>query len=54
MKKQEWTAGLDHIDPVLLEQYEKQKEALIEKKKKRNFWLRAGAIAACFALILGR
>ena len=53
MKKQEWTAGLDHIDPVLLEQYEKQKEALIQKKKKRNFWIRSISFAACFALILG-
>ena len=53
MKKQEWTAGLDHIDPVLFEQYEKQKEALIQKKKKRNFWIRSISFAACFALILG-
>jgi hypothetical protein len=53
MKKQEWTAGLDHIDPALVEQYVKQKETLTQKKRKRSFWLRAGAVAACFALILG-
>lgn len=52
MKKQEWTAGLDHIDPALVEQYVHQKETLTQKKKKRSFWLRAGALAACFALIL--
>jgi len=52
MKKQEWTAGLDHIDPALVEQYVKQREALTQKKRKRSFWLRAGAVAACFALIL--
>ncbi len=53
MKKQEWTAGLDHIDPALVEQYVKQREALTQKKRKRSFWLRAGAVAACLALILG-
>jgi hypothetical protein len=53
MKKQEWTAGLDHIDSALVEQYVQQKETLTQKKKKRNFWLRAGAMAACLALVLG-
>lgn len=52
MKKQEWTAGLDHIDSALVEQYVQQKETLTQKKKKRSFWLRAGALAACFVLIL--
>jgi hypothetical protein len=52
MKKQEWTAGLDHIDPALVVEYVKQKETLTKKRKKRDLWLRAGALAACFVLIL--
>ncbi len=53
MKKQEWTTGLDHIDPALVEQYVKQKETLTQKKRKRDFWLRLLSLGACFVLILG-
>ena len=53
MKKKEWNEGLNHIDPDLVEKYVEQKERLRQKNKKaKGVWLRFGAIAACFALII--
>ncbi len=52
MKKNEWNEGLDHIDPDLIEKYVEQKDRLRQKKKSKSAWLRFGAIAACFALIV--
>lgn len=53
MNKKEWSEGLDHMDPDLVEKYIEQKDALRQKNKKaQRVWLRLGAIAACFALIL--
>ena len=52
MKKQEWNEGLDHLDPDLVEKYVLQKERLRQRKKAKGVWLRFGAIAASFALIL--
>ena len=53
MKKKEWNEGLDHIDPDLVEKYVEEKDRLRQKKKKpRRIWLRLGAIAACFVLIV--
>lgn len=54
MKKKEWNEGLDHLDPDLVEKYVEQKDRLRQKNKKsKSVWLRFGAIAACFVLILG-
>ena len=54
MKKKEWNEGLDHLDPDLVEKYALQKEKLREKNKKhKSIWLRFGAIAVGFVLILG-
>ena len=53
MKKKEWNEGLNHLDPDLVEKYVEQKESLRQKSKKSmGVWLRFGAIAACFTLIL--
>jgi len=52
MKKKEWTEGLDHLDPDLVEAYVLQKERLRQRKKAKGVWLRFGAIAASFVLIL--
>ena len=53
MKKQEWNEGLDHLDPDLVEKYVEQKDRLRQKNKKpKSVWLRFGAIAACFVLIM--
>ena len=53
MKKKEWNEGLDHIDPDLVEKYVEQKDRLIQKNKKsKGLWLRVGAVAACFLLIV--
>ena len=53
MKNKEWNEGLNHIDPDLVEKYVEQKDRLRQKNKKsKAVWLRFGAIAACFVLIL--
>ncbi len=52
MKKKEWQAGLDCLDTDVVEGYVLQKEKLEAKRKARGILLRAGAVAACFALIL--
>ncbi len=53
MKKKEWNEGLSHIDPDLVEKYVEQKDRLRQKNKKpKGVWLRFGAIAACFLLIV--
>ena len=53
MKKKEWNEGLNHIDPDLVEKYVEQKDRLRQKNKKpKSIWLRFGAIAACFLLIV--
>ncbi len=53
MKKKEWNEGLNHLDPDLVEKYVEQKDSLRQKSKKpKSLWLRFGAIAACFVLIL--
>lgn len=52
MKKQEWNAGLDHLDPELVEEYVDQKDFLSKKKRRRDLWIRIGALAACLAVIV--
>ena len=53
MKKIEWNEGLNHIAPDLVEKYVKQKDKLRQNnRKQKGVWLRFGAIAACFVLIL--
>lgn len=53
MKKIEWNEGLNHLDPDLIEKHIEQKERLRQKNKKpKSVWLRFGAIAACFLLIV--
>ena len=53
MKKKEWNEGLNYLDPDLIEKHIEQKERLRQKNKKaKGVWLRFGAIAACFLLIV--
>ena len=53
MKKKEWNEGLNHLAPDLVEKYALQKDKLRQKNKKpQSVWLRFGAVAACFVLIL--
>ena len=53
MKKKEWNEGLNHLDPDLVEKYVEQKDRLRQKNKNpKGIWLRFGAIAACFCLIV--
>lgn len=53
MKKKEWNEGLNYLDPDLVEKHIEQKERLRQKNKKaKGVWLRFGAIAACFLLIV--
>jgi hypothetical protein len=53
MKKKEWNEGLNYLDPDLVEKHIEQKEKLRQKKQKmKGIWLRFGAIAACFLLIV--
>ena len=53
MKKKEWNEGLNHLDPDLVEKHIEQKERLRQKNKKtKSVYLRFGAIAACFLLIV--
>ena len=53
MKKKEWNEGLNHLDSDLVEKYVEQKDRLRQKNKKPNsVWLRFGAVAACFCLIV--
>ena len=53
MKKKEWNEGLNYLDPDLIEKHIEQKERLRQKNKKpKSIWLRFGAIAACFVLVL--
>ena len=53
MKKKEWNEGLNYLDPDLIEKHIEQKERLRQKNKKpKSVWLRFGAIAACFLLIV--
>lgn len=53
MNKNEWNAGLNHIDSDLVEEYVAQKDNLTKKKKRGNVWLHFGAAAACFCIIIG-
>lgn len=53
MKKNQWNEGLNHLDPDLVEKYTEHKDRIRQKKKQKNIWLRFGAIAACFVLIIG-
>ena len=53
MKKKEWNEGLNYLDPDLVEKYVEQKDRLRQRKQKtKGIWLRFGAIAACFLLIV--
>ena len=53
MKKKEWNEGLNYLDADLVEKYTLQKDRLRQKgKKAKGVWIRVGAIAACFLLIV--
>lgn len=53
MKKKEWNEGLNHLDPSLVEKYIEQKDRLRQKNSHpKSVWLRVGAVAACFLLIV--
>ena len=53
MKKIEWNEALNYLDSDLIEKHLEQKERLRQKNKKpKSIWLRFGAIAACFLLIV--
>jgi len=47
MKKDEWNQGLNHLDPLLVEEYIDQKEKLAAQPVKRKIKIRILAIAAC-------
>lgn len=53
MKQNEWNEGINGIDPALVEKYFKQKDKYKQRKKRRSAFLRFGAIAACFVVIVG-
>lgn len=53
MKQNEWNEGINGIDPALVKKYFKQKDKYKQRKKRRSAFLRFGAIAACFAVIVG-
>ena len=53
MKKKEWNEGLNRLDPTLVEKYVVQKDRLRQQHKQtKRLWLRIGAAAACFILII--
>lgn len=49
MKKEQWNESLNHIDGDLVEEFV-EKSAKLERKR---FWVRLGALAACFCLLAG-
>lgn len=53
MKKQEWSEGLNHLDPALVEEYVLQKESLKKKSEKKKKWRPIASVAACLLLIVG-
>lgn len=50
MTSKEWTDGLNHLDPDLVETYILQKERIAARKTQKKAWTRIGLCAACFAL----
>ena len=53
MKKKEWNEGLNYLDPDIVEKYVEQKDRLAQQRKmSKAMWLRLGAVAACFVLIV--
>jgi hypothetical protein len=52
MKKREWSEGIDHIDPALVEEYVETKDRLKKAKGQKRVWLRLGAVAACLLLVV--
>ena len=53
MKRNEWNEGLNHLEPDVVESYVTKKDTLSQSKKKHAVWIRFGAIAACFAILVG-
>lgn len=49
MKQTEWNQAMNQIDNDLVENYVKQQTSYVHRK----LWLRVGALAACFAVIVG-
>lgn len=49
MKKEQWNESLNHIDGDIVEEFV-EKSVKLERKR---FWLRLGALAACFCLLAG-
>lgn len=53
MKKKEWNESLNYLDPDIVEKYVEQKDRLAQQRKmSKAMWLRLGAVAACFVLIV--
>lgn len=53
MKKKEWNEGLNYLDPDIVEKYVEQKDRLAQQRKmSKAMWLRLGAVAACFVMIV--
>ncbi|MBE6694688.1 MAG: hypothetical protein E7589_07985, partial [Ruminococcaceae bacterium] len=52
MKKKEWNEGLNNLEPDIVEKYVNQKGRLASRKKQKGIWIRFGAVAACFAVIV--
>ena len=52
MKREEWNESLNHIDADIIENYVEQKEKYIARNKRKRMWLKIGAMAASFVLIV--
>ena len=52
MNKQQFNEALCFIDADLVEGYIRQDDALKKSAVKKNMWLRVGAVAACFCVMV--
>lgn len=53
MKKEEWNRGLNDIDSDLVEEYVQNSEKAGKRRQKRTLFIRLGALAACFCVLIG-
>ncbi len=53
MNKKEWNEGLNLLEAEIIEKHIEQKERLVKKKNSQKIFIRFGAIAACFAIVIG-
>ncbi len=53
MNKKEWNEGLNLLEAEIIENHIEQKEKLAKKKHTKRIFIRFGAVAACFAIVIG-